>query len=147
MSVQEIFPYLCVADADAAAAFYCAVFGGTQKLRLVEPGGRIGHIEVDLGCGVLMICDEYPEYDIRRPDPTAGTSVSIHLHVDNADTVVERALAHGAILLMPLQDQFYGERSGVFRDPFGHRWNVGHSIETLSPDEMQRRYDALMQTS
>lgn len=143
MRVHELFPYLCVGDAAAAITFYCEVFGGSEKLRLVEPGGRIGHAEVDLGAGVLMICEEFPEYDIRKPDPAAGTSVSLHLHVDDADAVIARALAAGASLLMPAQDQFYGERSGTFRDPFGHRWNVGHSIEEVSAEEMQRRYDTL----
>jgi PhnB protein len=142
MSVHELFPYLCVADADAAIAFYCNVFGGNEKLRLVEPGGRIGHAEVDLGAGVIMLCEEYPEYDIRRPDVAAGTSVSLHLHVDDADEIIARAVAAGATVLMPAKDQFYGERSGVIRDPFGHRWNIGHSIEIVSAEEMQRRYDA-----
>lgn len=143
MAVHELFPYLCVADADAASKFYCAVFGGEEKLRLVEPGGRIGHIEVDIGAGVLMLAEEYPEYNIRRPDPAAGTSVSLHLHVDDADALIARAVAAGAEVLMPPQDQFYGERSGTIRDPFGHRWNIGHSIETVSAEEMQRRYDQL----
>lgn len=146
MAVHELFAYLCVADADAAVRFYCDVFGGSEKLRLVEPGGRIGHAEVDLGAGVLMICEEYPEYDIRKPDPAAGTSVSIHLHVDDADAVIARAVAAGATLLMPPQDQFYGERSGTVRDPFGHRWNIGHSIEAVDAAEMQRRYNALAGT-
>lgn len=142
MTVHELFPYLCVADANAAIAFYCHVFGGSEKLRLVEPGGRIGHAEVDLGAGVIMLCEEYPEYDIRRPDAAAGTSVSLHLHVDDADAVIARAVAAGATVLMPAKDQFYGERSGVIRDPFGHRWNIGHAIETVGAEEMQRRYDA-----
>jgi len=141
MAIHEVFPYLCVGDADAAVKFYCDVFGGTEKFRLVEPGGRIGHAEVDLGAGILMICEEYPEYDIRKPNPAIGTSVSLHLHVDDADAIVAAALAAGAELLMPVQDHFYGERGGVFRCPFGHRWNVGHSIETVTPEEMQRRYD------
>jgi PhnB protein len=143
MAVHELFPYLCVADAKAAIAFYCDVFGGEEKLRLVEPGGRIGHAEVDLGAGTLMLSEEYPEYAIRRPDPAAGSSVSLHIHVDNADNVIARAVAAGAEILMAPQDQFYGERSGVIRDPFGHRWNIGHSIEAVSAEEMQRRYDAL----
>lgn len=93
MAVHELFPYLCVADADAAIAFYAQVFGGEEKLRLVEPGGRIGHAEVDLGGGLLMLCEEFPEYDIRKPDNATGTSVSLHIHVDNADDVIARAVA------------------------------------------------------
>lgn len=143
MTVHELFPYLCVADADAAVTFYCEVFGGSEKLRLVEPGGRIGHAEVDVGAGVLMICEEFPEYDIRKPQPGAPTSVSLHVHVDDADATIARAVARGATVLMPARDQFYGERSGVIRDPFGHRWNIGHSIEQVTAEEMQQRYDEL----
>ena len=141
MAVHELFPYLCVRDTAQAIEFYREVFGATELFRLNEPGGRIGHAELDFGGTTLMLCDEYPEYDIRQPDPTVGTSVTLHLHVDNADEVIERALGAGATLLMPASDAFYGERSGVVRDPFGHRWNIGHSIEEVTPEEMQRRYD------
>lgn len=140
MTVHELFSYLCVRDAAGAIAFYAEVFGATEKFRLNDPGGRIGHVELDFGDTTLMLCEEYPEYGIRAPDPEAGTSVTLHAHVDDADAVIERALAAGATLLMPARDQFYGERSGVFRDPFGHRWNVGHSIEDVTPEEMQQRY-------
>lgn len=141
MTVHELFPYLCVRDSALAIEFYRDVFGVTEKFRLDEPGGRIGHAELDFGGATLMLCDEFPEYDIREPNPGAGTSVTLHVHVDDADATIARALAAGATLLMPAKDQFYGERSGVFRDPFGHRWNVGHSIEEVTPEEMQRRYD------
>ena len=143
MAVHELFPYLCVRDTAQAIEFYRNVFGATELFRLNEPGGRIGHAELDFGGTTLMLCDEYPEYDIRQPDPAAGTSVTLHLHVDDADEVIERAVSAGAILLMPPRDAFYGERSGVVRDPFGHRWNIGHSIEEVTPEEMQRRYDNL----
>lgn len=143
MTVHELFPYLCVRDTAQAIEFYRDVFGATEKFRLNDPSGRIGHAELLFGETTLMLCDEFPEYDIRQPDPAAGTSVTLHLHVDDADAVIARALAAGATLLMPAKDQFYGERSGVFRDPFGHRWNVGHSIEEVIPEEMQRRYDGI----
>ena len=139
---QEMYPYLCVDDADAAAAFYTQVFGMTEKFRLDEPGGRIGHLELAFGPGILMLSEEYPEYGIRSPKTLGGTPVTVHLHVDDADAVVERALAAGATLHMPLADHFYGERSGSFFDPFGHRWNVGHHIEDVSTEEMQKRYNA-----
>ena len=144
MAVHELFPYLCVRDTAQAIEFYREVFGATELFRLNEPGGRIGHAELDFGGTTLMLCDEYPEYGIRQPDPAAGTSVTLHLHVDNADALIERALAAGASLLRPATDAFYGERSGVIRDPFGHRWNIGHSIEDVTPEEMQRRYAALL---
>ncbi|MGY0799684.1 VOC family protein [Lysobacter sp. A286] len=140
MTVHELFAYVCVNDAAQAIAFYGEVFGATERFRLNEPGGRVGHAELDFGGSVLMLSEEYPEYGIRRPDPDAGISSSLHVHVDDADATIERALAAGATLIRPAQDQFYGERSGVVLDPFGHRWNIGHSIEEVSPEEMQRRY-------
>ena len=91
-----------------------------------------------------MLSDEFPEMGIRGPASIGGTSVSIHLHVDDADAVLERAVRAGGEIVREAQDHFYGERSGTVRDPFGHEWNVGHSIEEVSPDEMQRRYDEMM---
>ncbi|SFL32827.1 VOC family protein [Lysobacter sp. cf310] len=142
MAVHELFPYLCVADAQAAIEFYTYAFEASEKFRLVEPGGRIGHVELDLGGSTLMLCEEYPEIDIRRPVPEHGHSHTLHLHVDDADATVARAVAAGAQLAMAPRDHFYGERSGTVIDPFGHRWNIGHSIEELTPEEMQRRYPA-----
>lgn len=144
MTIHELFPYLCVRDTAQAIAFYASVFGATEKFRLNEPGGRIGHAELEFGSTTLMLCDEYPEYNILAPDPAAASSATMHVHVDDADAAIARALAAGATLVMPARDQFYGERSGVIRDPFGHRWNIGHSIEQVSTEEMQRRYDKLV---
>jgi PhnB protein len=144
MAIHELFAYLCVNDSARAIAWYGEVFGATEKFRLTEPSGRIGHAELDFGGATLMLCDEFPEYGIRGPLSTGATSVTIHLHVDDADAVVGRALQAGAELEIAVQDQFYGERSGAFRDPFGHRWNIGHSIEQLSPEEMQRRYTEML---
>lgn len=145
MAIHELFPYLCVDDAGAAIDFYCDVFEVKEIFRLTEPSGRIGHAELDFHNGaILMISDEFAEFNIRSAKALGGSAVTLHLHVDDADAVVARAVAAGATLDMAPQDQFYGERSGVFRDPFGHRWNVGHSIEKLTPEEMQRRYTAML---
>ena len=143
--IHELIAYLCVNDATAAINFYGKAFGATEKFRLTEPSGRIGHAELDFGGITVMLSDEYPEMDIRGPHAVGGTPVSLHLHVDNADATIGRAVEAGASIERPVQDEFYGERGGVVRDPFGHRWNIGHSIEELSPEEMQRRYTALMQ--
>ena len=143
MQIHELFAYLHVADAARAIEFYRQAFGATEKFRLTEPGGRIGHAELMIGGTVLMLSDEYPEYGIRGPQTIGGTSVTLHLHVDDADALIRRAVAAGATLEREPQDQFYGERSGSVLDPFGHRWTIGHSIEALTPDEMQRRYLAL----
>lgn len=142
--IHEVFPYLMVRDAKAAIAFYQQAFGATELYRLVEPSGRIGHGELQLGPAVLMVCDEYPEYGMVGPQGVQFTGCTIHLHVDNADAMAERAVAAGATLLTPPTDQFYGERSCRLRDPFGHTWLLGHSIEKVEPEEMQRRYTAMM---
>lgn len=143
MVIHEMFPYLCVADTAAAIAFYAHAFGAREKFRLTEPSGRIGHAEVELGGRTLMLSDEFPEYGIRGAKAIGATAVSIHLHVDDADTTIRHAVECGAILEREPSDAFYGERGGVVIDPFGHRWLIGHSIEDVSPQEMQRRYTAM----
>lgn len=146
MSIHELFAYLCVDDARQAIEFYGNAFGAREKYRLAEPGGRIGHAELDFDGTTLMLSEEFPEYGIRGPRALGGTPVTIHLHVDDADAVIQRAVAAGAQLEMAPEDRFYGERSGSIRDPFGHRWNIGHSIEEVTPEEMQRRYTESMKT-
>jgi PhnB protein len=145
MAVHELFAYLCVKNAAEAIAFYVKAFDAREKMRLTEPGGRIGHAELDLGGTTLMLADEFPEIGLRAPDPARGTAFSIHLHVDNADDVIQRAVKAGATIEIEPTDHFYGERSGSIRDPFGHRWLIGHHIEDVSAAEMQRRYSESFQ--
>lgn len=145
MAIKELYAYLHVRDAARAIDFYTRAFGATELFRLAEPTGRLGHAELDFGGTTLMLSDEYPELGIRGPQPGQSTSVTIHLHVDDADAVLEQAVEAGATLERAAEDHFYGERSGTVRDPFGHRWLIGHSIEQVEPDEMQRRYTELMQ--
>jgi len=144
MKVKELFAYLHVKDAARAIEFYQRAFGAKEKLRLAEPSGRIGHAELDFGGHTLMLADEFPEYGIRGPQPSGGTSVTIHLHVDNADEVIERAVKAGATVVFAPKDEFYGERSGRVRDPFGHEWSIGHHLEDVTPEEMQRRYTEML---
>ena len=144
MTTRKLFAYLHVRGAAKAIAFYTQAFGAKEEFRLSEPGGRIGHAELDFNGTILMLADEFPEYGIQGPEAFGGTPVTIHLHVDNADAVIQRAVEAGAALESEPKDQFYGERSGTIRDPFGHRWTIGHSIENVTPEEMQRRYDKLL---
>lgn len=144
MKIHELFTYICVENAGAAIEFYKKVFGAQEKFRLTEPSGRIGHAELDFGGTTMMLSDEYPEYGIKGPRTIGGTPVTIHIHVDNADEVIQRAVEAGAEIEREPQDAFYGERSGSIRDPFGHRWSIGHSIEEVSHEEMQRRYTELL---
>jgi PhnB protein len=146
MTIHELFPYLRVHGADQAIAFYKQAFGATEKFRLTEPGGRIGHCELLFGGATLMVSEEYPEYGIFGPRPGAEPSTAIHLHVDDCDAMIRRAVELGARMTREPKDQFYGERSGAVRDPFGHEWLIGHHLADLTPEEMQRRYDALMKT-
>jgi uncharacterized glyoxalase superfamily protein PhnB len=145
MKVREMFPYLCVKDAGAAIDFYEKAFGARETLRLTEPNGRIGHAELDFDGRILMLSDEFPEYGILGAATIGATPVTMHLHVVVADAVIRRAVGLGATLEVEPKDQFYGERSGSFRDPFGHRWLIGHSIEEVAPEEMQRRYTAMLE--
>lgn len=144
MAVHEVYPYLCVKSASAAIAFYQEAFGATEKFRLVEPSGRVGHAEIALGDHIVMLADEFPEMDFRAPDGKSPRTFLIHIHVDDADAVIANALKAGGTLVRAASDAFYGERSGVVRDPFGYDWMIGHAIEDVDPKEMQRRYDALM---
>lgn len=141
--IHEVFPYLRVRGAAAAINFYVRVFGATELLRLVEPSGRIGHTELKIGPGILMLSEEFSEYGLYAPDGASTLGASIHLHVDDCDALADKMVAAGATLEMAPADQFYGERSCRVRDPFGHQWLLGHEIERVSPEEMQRRYTAL----
>lgn len=141
MSVHHLYAYLRVKGAAEAVEFYKRVFGARERFRLVEPSGRIGHVELDVGDTILMVSEEFPEYGIHAP--TGNTGLCLHLHVDDADRLIERAVEAGATLVRPPKDSFYGERSGTIRDPYGHEWLIGHEIEKVSEDEMQRRYTAM----
>lgn len=147
MATHELFAYLRVRGAAEAIEFYSKVFGAKETFRLAEPGGRIGHAQLDFDGTTLMLSEEYPELGILGPQSVGGASVTIHLHVDNADEVIKAAIDAGAEVTSELKDQFYGERSGNIRDPFGHEWNIGHSIEKISTEEMQRRFSAMFEKS
>lgn len=145
MKVHEVFPYLRVKNAPAVIDFYTRAFGAKEKYRLVEPGGRVGHAELEFHGITLMLSEEFPEYGIQGPETLGGTTFAIHLHVDDADAWIRRAVEAGATLVREPKDAFYGERGGVVRDPAGHDWNIGHEIEKVTPEEMQRRYNAMFE--
>ncbi len=143
IDVQEVYPYLRVHNAAEAIDFYARAFDAKELFRLAEPSGRIGHAELKFGPTTLMLCDEYPANNIRGPRTLGGTTFSIHLHVGDVDMAFDQAVRAGASVVRPLQNHFYGERSGTVRDPFGHEWLLGGHLETVSPEEMQRRYTDL----
>jgi uncharacterized glyoxalase superfamily protein PhnB len=143
VKVHEVFAYLRIRGVAEAIDFYKRAFDAQEVMRLSEPSGRIGHAEIKIGDTVLMLADEYPEYGIVGPQTLGGTTFALHLHVDDADALMLQATNAGATVVRPLKDQFYGERSGTIRDPFGHEWLLGHEIEKVTTEEMQRRYDAM----
>ena len=134
-----VMPYLCVDGADDAIAFYTEVLGARERMRMPGPDGRIGHAELEIGDGLVMLADEWPEGGFVSPKTVGGTSVAITVYVDDADAVYERAVARGADGVRPVELAFYGDRAGTFLDPWGHRWDVHTHVEDVSPEEMARR--------
>jgi uncharacterized glyoxalase superfamily protein PhnB len=140
--IRDVYPYLCVRDAAAAIEFYTRVFGAEELLRLTDRSGRVAHAELKLGPALMMLVDELPEYGIRSPLAFGGTGTTLHLHVDDVDTLTARAREAGATVLREPADQGHGERQSRLRDPFGHEWLLGHELETVSPEEIKRRFEA-----
>ena len=133
-------PYLWVYGGDAASEFYTRVLGASERGgRLRMPDGGVGHAELELGDALLMLSDEAPEMGIVGPRAIGGTPVTLNLYVEDVDAVFAKAIEAGAKQLRPVEDQFYGDRSGQFEDPFGHRWSVSTHVEDVSPEEMQSR--------
>ena len=135
----RVTPYLCVGGAAHAIEFYATVFGALERMRVPSSDGRIGHAELAIGDGLLMLADEHPEIGFLGPTSIGGTAVTIHVFVEDVDDVFDRALQNGATEIRELTDQFYGERSGQFEDPWGHRWHVSSRTEELSAEEIARR--------
>ena len=136
---HTVTPYLALRDAARAIEFYKKAFGAKEELRISGPGGKIGHAEIVIGDSHIMLADEHPERGHLGPQSRGGSTVSIMLYLENVDTVVERAVAAGAKLLMPVADQFYGDRMGGLEDPFGQVWYVATHTEDVPAEEMQRR--------
>lgn len=140
-----VTPYLAVNDAAAAIEFYKSGFGATELMRLPGPDGKIGHAEVKIGNAMIMLADEHPDAGHISPRTLGGSTVKLHMYVENVDSFFEGAVAAGAKVLVPVADQFYGDRSGRLEDPFGHVWLVSTHVEDVSPEEMQKRMDAFSQ--
>jgi PhnB protein len=137
-------PYLTVRGAAAALDFYRRVFDAQEVMRMPSPDGKIGHAEFKIGNSRIMIADEYPDMGVRSPQSIGGTPVGIYLYVDDVDDRVSRAVAAGAKVLRPVEDKFYGDRSGSLEDPFGHTWHVATHIEDVAPDELRKRAESFM---
>jgi PhnB protein len=141
----SIAPYICVRGAAEAIEFYIAAFGAEESFRLSEPEGKVGHAELRIGDGVLMISDEYPDFGARAPAAFGGSPVSIHLGVADCDAAVARAEEAGATILRAPKDEFYGDRSAMVACPFGYRWHLTAGKENITPGEMQKRWTAMLE--
>jgi len=141
--IHEVFAYLRVHDAAKAIDFYTRAFGARERFRLTEPSGRIGHAELTIGTARIMLADEYPDFGARSPLSIGGTPVRLHLSVPDADAMIKRAEKAGAMVLRPVADEFYGARSGMIADPFGHQWFIATQTAKLKPKQMQKQFTAL----
>ena len=135
----QVTPYLCVDGAAQAIEFYMEVFGAKERMRMDGPDGRIGHAELCLGDSVLMLADEHADIGFLSPRRLGGTPVMLSVYVEDVDATFERAIHAGAKELRAIENKFYGDRSGEFEDPFGHRWSVATHVEDVSAEEMERR--------
>ena len=136
---------VAVNGAERAIEFYTKAFGARETSRLSAPDGKIGHAELMLGDALLMLADEHPDFGALSPHTVGGSPVRLHLTVDDTDAVVDRAVAAGATVLRPVKDEFYGERTGMILDPFGHAWFIAAHIDDVSIDEAQRRYTSALE--
>ena len=135
----QVTPYLCVDGASAAIEFYGKVFGAKERMRMPAPDGRIGHAELEIGDSLVMLSDEYPEMGHSGPKTIGGTPVTISVYVKDVDDAFERAVSAGATSVQDVEDRFYGDRTGTFEDPFGHRWSIATHVEDVPPDQMAKR--------
>jgi PhnB protein len=141
---HSVTPYLAIDGAAGAIEFYKKAFGADEVMRMPAPGGKVGHAEIEIGGSRIMLADEFPDMGFRSPKAIGGSPVSLHLYVEDVDVVAKRAVAAGAKQLRPVKDQFYGDRTGTFEDPYGHVWHIATHKEDLSSDELKRRADEAM---
>jgi PhnB protein len=141
---HSVTPYLVVRDAAAAIDFYKAAFNAAEVMRFADPGGKVHHAEIRIGDSRVMLTDEWPDMGARSPESYGGSPISLHLYVEDVDAVAARATFAGATTVRPVQDQFYGDRTGTFTDPFGHTWHIATHQEEVPMDELRRRAEAAM---
>ena len=136
---HSITPYIIVHDGNAAIEFYQKAFGATEQMRMDAPGGKIGHAEVKIGDSIIMLADEHPDMGFVGPKTVGGVAGSLMIYTENVDEMYQRAIDLGATVKRPVENQFYGDRSGIVEDPFGHVWNIATHVEDVPPDELNRR--------
>ena len=142
---HSVTPYIIVHDAQAAIEFYKNAFGATEVLRLAAPDGAIVHAEVKIGDSHVMLAGEHPEFGAISPKTLGGSPVSLMIYCEDADAMFQQALSAGGTEKRPVQDQFYGDRSGIVEDPFGHSWSIATHIEDLTQEEIDARFAQMIQ--
>jgi PhnB protein len=140
---HRVTPYLVIDGAAKAIDFYKKVFGATELMRMPAPGDKIGHAEIKIGDSVVMLADAVTEMGHKSPKTLGGSPISLLVYVENVDATVSGAVAAGATVIRPVENQFYGDRMGTVTDPFGHQWYVATHVEDVSPEEMKRRMEAM----
>ncbi|MFZ6003281.1 MAG: VOC family protein [Actinomycetota bacterium] len=141
----RVTPYLSIDGAAAAIDFYRDILGASLRGDVMKsPDGKVGHAELEIGGSVIMMSDTFPEMGAPSPKALGGSAVTLMVYVEDVDDVFARAIKAGASEIAPVADQFYGDRSGQFEDPWGHRWNVATHVEDVPPDEMEKRAIAAM---
>ena len=143
---HTVTPYLIVRDAANAIDFYKQAFGALELFRMAGPGGKIGHAEIKIGDSPIMLADEFPEMGFRGPESLGGSGVGILLYVEDVDGRFNQAIAVGGKELKPVENQFYGDRSGTLTDPFGHVWTIATHKEDIEPEELNRRAEAAVKS-
>jgi PhnB protein len=142
---HTVTPYLIVKGAARALDFYKKAFNASELFRMADPSGNVGHAEIQIGNSRIMLGDESPEMGARGPETLGGSPVGICLYVEDVDRLFKQAIAAGGKEERPVKDQFYGDRSGTLRDPFGHQWTIATHKEDVPPDELKRRAAVAMQ--
>ena len=143
---HSVTPYLMIKGAAEAIGFYQRAFGATELFRLAQPNGQIGHAEIKVGDSTIMLADPCEQGAFRNPQSLGGSSVGLHVYVKDVDAQFAQALSAGAKAVKPVQDQFYGDRTGTLEDPFGHIWFLATHKEDLTPEEISQRAEALFKT-
>jgi PhnB protein len=141
---NNVTPYLIVTNASKAIEFYKIALGAKEMMRVMNPNGKVGHAELQLGNSKIMLADECPEWDAFSPNADSSVGVSIHLYVKNVDAIIEKAISKGAKLTKPVENRYYGDRSGMIEDPYGYKWCISTHVEDVTPAQIKKRVAELM---
>src|SRR5579872_5487126 len=143
---HTLTPFLTVRDAARAIEFYKQAFGAEARGEVAKgPDGKVMHAELKIGDSIIMLSDEFPEYGSLSPLSSGGAGMGLHIYLEGVDAAFDRAVKAGAQVEMPVMDQFWGDRYGKLKDPFGHKWSIATHTQDLSADEMKRGMEEAME--